>query len=200
MNLSVYFDRVKLRSAERMLAEIKNGLAKAMAGAVNDTLENIKTATAKGLTERLAITQRDVKQYLKIKRAQPKPGKASGVFSVERVKRPNLAKFKARQTKKGVTFRIVKSGSRKLIPGAFGRPDPKRPEWVAIRSGRARHPLVFLRGVSVYAAYLKAGIHEKMAAFAEERLAVNLWSRIHFLMLAKSGKIKMTKGRAKALE
>ena len=79
----------------------------------------------------------------------------------------NLAHFQARQTAKGVTFKIKRGGPRKLIPGSFLINGGKT---VMIREGRARLPIKALQTIDVPNMFNTRRINVKVIAFIKAKL------------------------------
>jgi hypothetical protein len=110
-------------------------LAKQVAGALNDTAKHEKSNISKLIREKVNIQKRDVDKYIGISRASPKYLIAE--VYLEKHERIALKYFGARQTKKGVTYRIAKSstpagkggrrkaGPKERITDAFGPNIPR---------------------------------------------------------------------------
>lgn len=89
---------------------------KAMYRALKKTLGNTKTGTAREIRKSLNLKADRIKKDLKA----IGPSKGSMDARLRCKSRPvGYTHFGARQTKKGVTVKVTKSGGRKLIPHAF---------------------------------------------------------------------------------
>ncbi len=179
------------------LRDIKNGAPKAIAGAINDTIKKAKTRLlqSKGeLRSKVNIKRKDIAPYVDTsKRANV--SRLTGRLSVHSSKRLSLAYFGARQTNKGVTYKIERRGARKLIPGAFGYPDGTSGFlWVARRRGRERNPIVFLRGPSAWGVFSKASVVGVTTKIGNDDLRTALDRRVKFMVMVANGTIA-TKGR-----
>lgn len=101
------------------LNELKNTLNESMikkvAGrTIKRTTSKLKTVTAQEVRKTYNIKSKDLKNYIKLKKV------SNFKYIVKIVSRQsNLAKFGARQTKKGVSVLVKKGEGRKLITGAF---------------------------------------------------------------------------------
>ncbi len=110
---------------QRQLDALQQDVAQqATARALNRTVEQAKTAMSKEIRAEFVLPASTVNQALFIGRASFKRGELGLQASLssisQRGKRAlNLAHFQARETAKGVTFKIKRGGPRKLIPGAF---------------------------------------------------------------------------------
>lgn len=109
----------------RQLDQLRSDVAtKATASALNKTITQAKTAMSREIRDEFVLPAATVNQSLIISRASAKGGRFSMEASLSSIsqygKRSlNLAHFQARETKKGVTFKIKRGGPRKLIPGSF---------------------------------------------------------------------------------
>lgn len=124
--------------------------AQATSRAVNRTMEQARTAMSREIRNEFVLPAAKVNAALRIIRASVK----GGVFQIEaalespsqRGRSLNLINFGARQTKQGVTFRVRKSGGRKLIRGAF---IGNKGRTVFIREGKRRLPIKPLQMIGV---------------------------------------------------
>ena len=169
---------------QRALQSLQKDIAnKAAASALNKTVAQAKTAMSKEIRAEFVMPAAKVNEALSITRA-----KGSGAsFSLEaslqarRDKRPgfNLINFAARQTKKGVTFKIKKVGPRKLIPGSFigndGRTvfirtgEAKRRMTKGMHAGKMREPIKALQTIDVSSMFNTRRINAKVVAMIETR-------------------------------
>lgn len=116
---------------------------KAMATAINRTLERGRSEAVRQVRDRYNIKAGDVRQVLRIRRASSKAGAVvlEGVlYGDSRTRSVNVIKFGARELRKqkGTSVRIKRAGSKRIIRGAFianaGRT-------VFRRKGKARLPI-----------------------------------------------------------
>lgn len=119
----------------RAFAIINNGVAKFQVREIDKSVRKHVAIKSKGVKESLVITK--------------KASSTSPVaeITVEKNERAKLKYFGARQTKKGVSYRIGKSGKRSVIKGAFI--SKKLGGHVYKRSTKKRLPIKIMRGVSV---------------------------------------------------
>ena len=123
----------------------------ATARALNRTVEQAKTAMSREIRQEFVLPAATVNASLIIRRASFKGGsfnlEASLTSISQRGKRSlNLSHFQARQTAKGVTFKIKRNGPRQLIPGAFLINEGNT---VMIRVGKKRLPIKALQTINV---------------------------------------------------
>lgn len=109
---SAQFDRVA-----RLLSAVKGGAELAGSRAINDTLKALRASAVRKIRERLNIKARDIRDRIFLTRATR--NKLEGRFDVTGGRRLPVFLFGAKQTKKGVTYKIKKGESRKLVPGAW---------------------------------------------------------------------------------
>ncbi len=137
---------------QRQLNALKEDIArKATASALNKTIAQAKTAMSKEIRAEFMLSASEVNAALFISKASAKGGEfrlqASLSSISQRGKRSlNLAHFAARQTRKGVSFKISRKGGRKTIPGSFLINGGKT---VMIRTGKSRLPIKALQTIDV---------------------------------------------------
>lgn len=121
MNISI---QINFPQVQRALTELRTDVGnRAMASALNKTVAQAKTAMSREIRAEFNISAGKVGESLRITRAVATGGRFSLSAALEaggrRGRSMNLAAFGARQTAKGVSFKIKKSGPRKTIPGSF---------------------------------------------------------------------------------
>ncbi len=109
---SAQFDRVA-----RLLRAVAGGAELAGSRAINDTLKALRASAVRKIRERLNIKAKDIRDRIFLTRATR--NKLEGRFTVTGERRLPVFLFGAKQTKKGVTYKIKKGESRKLVPGAW---------------------------------------------------------------------------------
>ena len=117
------------------------------------------------------MTAATVGKSLRIKRATASAatfGLAAELSSISRAgKRSlNLAHFAARQTAKGVSFKVKRNGARKTIPGAFLINQGKT---VMIRTGKRRLPIKALQTIDVGQMFNTGRIKGTVVRFIEQK-------------------------------
>ena len=119
-SISVTLDRSDWLDLQRSLRSIQNGAPRALKSAVNRTLNGVKTDMARETQQRLALKQKRIKKDIKItKRANMRD--FSGRVS-SKGQPVSLYSFGAKQKKRGVSVKVLKSEGRKTIRGAFIAP------------------------------------------------------------------------------
>ncbi|MFC5498146.1 phage tail protein [Caenimonas terrae] len=122
----------------------------ALVRAVNSTLAQGQTRMAQEISREFNITSREVKDRLQVIKATWRNGLLSvkGVLQVtnKRGRSLNLIHFDARQTPAGVSVKILRSGGRKVLKGAF---IANQGRTVFQRVGKTRLPIKAMQTVDV---------------------------------------------------
>lgn len=157
---------------QQQIAAMQKDIAEqATARALNRTMEQAKTAMSREIRSEFVLPAATVNQSLRISRARFKGGNINLEASLssisERGKRSlNLAHFQARQTSKGVSFKIKKGGPRKTIPGAFLINGGKT---VMIRVGKKRLPIKALQTINVAQMFNTKRINARVVQVINDR-------------------------------
>jgi len=172
------------------LTNLADNLSKELGVVAWKTGQKVKSTVAKEITKELNVKQSVVKAQVTIDRKQP----SAVVVKVKKTKRIPLKEFKAKQTKKGVTYKISKTKGRKLLPGGFQGPRPgvQNVKWkgrVFKRVVKARLPIRQVYGVSPYGVFVKNDLMLIVLMVARIELEKQLAERIRYLHLKKSGAI-----------
>ena len=108
--------------------------------------------------------------------AQGRGNSEAVVFA--RGKRIPIMAMKAKQTRKGVTYRS--QGKRKLIPSAFIATMPSGHRSVYKRKGKPRLPIAKLYGPSIPKVFVKDAVNRAMEETARVRWDVNFSREMNF--------------------
>ncbi len=205
----IAFDPSQIKAIQGRLADVKNGVPKALAGAINDTAQQERTQVRKKLREKYNIKNADLDKRISITKATQR--KTSGGLHIEKSKRLGLQYFGARQvgsTKRisnkliafpgggSAVFKIfgggvkaaIERGKSKLYVGAFmgPRPGTLAPQLhggVFQRVGKSRLPIKKLFGLSPWGMFLKSGMLGPTANEMEELVQLNIERRVKFLVM-----------------
>lgn len=157
---------------QRQLDAMRRDVAQqATARALNRTVEQAKTAMSKEIRAEFVLPAATVNQSLMINRASLKGGNLGMQATLSSISQPgkrslNLAHFQARQTARGVTFKIRRDGPRQLIPGAFLINGGKT---VMIREGKKRLPIKALQTINVSQMFNTKRINAKVVQVIQDR-------------------------------
>jgi hypothetical protein len=152
---------------QRALEQLhKDVAAKATASALNKTVAQAKTAMSKEIRADFNLSASTVNQSLRITRARASGGRINLEATLSSISKPgarslNLAHFSARQTRKGVSFKIKRNGPRQVIPGSFMINGGKT---VMIRSGKSRLPIEARQTINVAGMFNAKRINAKVIA------------------------------------
>ncbi len=183
----VQVDRGQLAAVEARLQGIANGLPRALSGAVNDTVAKEKTNMSREIRAQVNIKKKDIDPRLTRTRATP--GNPQASITLAKTSRLPLKYFGAKQTKRGVTYKIAKGASRSLLPSAFGPNIDRLGNHVYVRAGKDRLPIVKVMAISAWGAFVKNNLEAPTVADAERVLEHNLERRCRAVLLKSQGKI-----------
>ena len=168
---------------QRALNSLKQDIAlKATASALNKTVAQAKTAMSKEIRAEFVLPASTVSQSLRVSRARAARGTASMDVSLSSVSRPgkrslNLAHFNAKQTSKGVSFKVRRDGPRKVIPGSFLINGGKT---VMIRTGKGRLPIRALQTIDVAQMFNTKRINAKVLGMINAKLPTIFANEVRF--------------------
>jgi hypothetical protein len=149
--IEIKFDKQKLKAIERQLAAVPRALPKVMSRALNRTATSARTATSRSLATQTGLKVKDVRSRIHIERASYSHWRSAIRISTKRL---GLLAFRARQTKRGVSYR---SGSgRETIGHAFIAVMSSGHRGVFKRKTAARLPIVELHGPSLAQVFVDA--------------------------------------------
>jgi hypothetical protein len=191
---------VKITIAASDIARLKKAiedtgrsLRKELSIACNQTANKSKSIISKQIASELATSQKTIRTTIRIAQ-KAKDSEIQAVVEVKKEKRISLKEFGARQTKKGVSYKISKSRGRKTIPGAFQGPKPgsinvRTKGNVFKRVGKSRLPIVKLFGPSSWGVFVVGKKQGPSVAETEAELKKQIDRRIRFIELKASGAI-----------
>lgn len=189
--IAIEINRGQLQRLADAVSSSGKKLTKEIAGAINQVSKKTKLEMGRDIRKRVAIPKDEVEKPLSI-RAQATEGNLSAVVSLKETKRLGLRHFGARQDKRGVSYKIDKTGGRKRVNSAFQGPKPgvMRMKWKGNafkRVGASRLPIVQLKGVSAYGTYKKNEMAGPQVKSIESELTKQLERRIKLNVLRASG-------------
>lgn len=170
--VEIKFDEAKLRKVQRMLRDIPRALPRVMSRAINKTATSAKTDVARRIAGEVNIKVSTIKKNITLKRATYRVWQAVlGIWT----KRIPLINFSARQTAKGVSYKISKTEGRKTIKSAFIISMSSGHKGVFRRAGPRRLPIIELKGPSVGEVFRgSAGLAKAATWKAQQRLGRNI--------------------------
>jgi hypothetical protein len=186
-------DRKKIAELSEELGGNAKRLRKEIAIATNNAAKPVRKEMVRVVTQELAVKQAVVAKQVNI----PKKATAESRGTIVRLKKSKqipLKEFGARQTKKGVGYKISKRTGRKTINGAFQGPKPgtvamRLGGHVFKRLGKSRLPIIKLFGPSPWGVFVKRKYKPEVVLLAKDRFREELDKRIRFHVLKKKGKL-----------
>lgn len=179
--INVDLNLYQVAKLNHLFREYPRRIPRVVAAAVNETAKKEKVQVAKDIREKVNMKAADVKKFIVIRRATPKT--QGGALVIEEGKRIPLKGFGARQSKKGVTYKIEKKEKRKLVPSAFGPKIPRLGKHVFKREWDDRLPIIKLHGPSAWAVFKRAKLEKKTRKETRIELRKQLNRRIRFELM-----------------
>ena len=206
--VSVKFDERKLAQIEGVLSGIKNGVRDALVGAINDTSKQQRTWLSTQIRERVNIKKKDLDPSISIKHATKTT--LSGAIRMSADKRLPLKYFGAKQTAKGIAYKIKKGGPRQKLEtpkvetttkrgkkkkvkdtsvGYFGPNIARLGNHAFKRTTRNRLPIVKLHGPSPWGVFTENKMERPAETETANVLDRNIDRRVKMLLLKAAGGI-----------
>jgi len=181
--VEIKVDDVKLRKVERMLRGFPKAVPKVMSRGINRTITSAKTETARKIAAEISLKVSDVKKTIYIKKASYSRWLAQLGISGSRIP---LKMFKARQTKKGVSYKI--GAKRKFIKSAFFATMSSGHIGVFKRLGKFRLPIAELFGPSLGIVFEESGtIANDVTGSAYKMLGKNIDDQVQLVLKRMKG-------------
>jgi hypothetical protein len=159
------------RQLERLHKDVSEP---ALVRTVNGLLRQGKTRMQRAIVAEFNVKPAIVRESLKVKLAS----RGGGLFTIsgflespsKKGRSRNLIHFGARQTKRGVSVKVKRTGPRKLIPGAFIiHKDNQYGGTVMIRRGKARLPIDSRQTIDVAQMFNTKRVNELVVRFMEAK-------------------------------
>ncbi len=145
--IDIALSKRDLRRAEALLDGVKNGVPRVIVRSVNKVGVSARRRVVDGIRQTVAIKAKDLRhRYVTLRKANYRRMYATIHISGGRIP---LIRWGARQLKRGVSYRINRSGGRKKISGAFIATMDSGHQGVYKRRGKARLPIDELHGPSI---------------------------------------------------
>ena len=162
-----------LNALMNVLTETPKKLPKELASIANKVAKGHAKEIGKEIRKEVVMKAKDVIKFIKQEKKATENDISTNLF-VRGNERVPLKQFGARQTKKGVSYKISKKHKRKTVPSAFGPNIPRLGSHVYARQTKSRLPIRKLYGPSVLGVYLK----NDMLKFSEEQLSDELEKQV----------------------
>lgn len=182
--------RSNIPDVVKTLNKVTDNLPKQLGIATGKATRRGRSIIAKDVTKTIAVKQKTVRQYVKFR----KSGKVRHELTLKKSSRIPLRDFGARQTKRGVTYKINKQSGRQTAVGAFMGPKPgvqftKFKGRVFRRTGKQRLPITQLMGISPWGYVVKGRRIDPIGKQLKQELIKQAYERVRYLKLKKSGAI-----------
>lgn len=116
MAVTVHINKRQIKSIQRRLGNVKK-MPRVAAAAINETARKARTRVVNTLHRRLNMKKGVIRNKVPITVKATRTRLFASINIAAR--RPGLIRFGAKQTAKGVSYKMNRSGSRKKIEGAF---------------------------------------------------------------------------------
>lgn len=182
--VEIKYNRKQLRSITQQLQTMPKKIPTVMMRGINRTIKPALSETAKRLAGEVNITKAAVRKRIVLSKATKRDWRATLRISRRRIR---LIDWKARQTKKGVSYSIER-GKRVMVPGSFiatvlaSEPQGEH-KGVFKRVGATQFPIVQLRGPSLGEVFKDAPmIVQQVMGFTGKKLVVEIDKQIKYAL------------------
>lgn len=204
--LSVEIRKQQLDRLARATARAGKKMKKELAGAINQVSKKTKLQMGRDIRNTVNLKKDEAEKPLSI-RTEASEGSLFAVVQLKKTPRLGLRHFGARQDRRGVSYKISKTGGRSRIEGAFQGPKPGviKTSWkgnvfarvggnVKMTKGRyqgkMRQQIEQKKGVSAYGAYVKNNLAAPLVSDVESELMKQVERRIKLNILRAEGLVK----------
>lgn len=192
--IEIQINAKQLKRLREAVGKSKKSIKKELAGAINATSKKTKLQVGRDIRKTVNLKKDEAERPLSL-RATATETNLVAVVSLKKTKRLGLRHFGARQDKRGVSYKIGKTGGRSRVDGAFQGPRPgvMKMSWKGNafkRVGKERLPIVMLKGVSAYGAYAKNDLEGPQVKEINKELSKQMERRINLNILRANGLVK----------
>lgn len=192
--IEIQINARQLKRLREAVGKSKKSIKKELAGAINATSKKTKLQVGRDIRKTVNLKKDEAERPLSI-RATATEANLVAVVSLKKTKRLGLRHFGARQDKRGVSYKISKTGGRSRVNGAFQGPRPgvMKMSWKGNafkRVGKERLPIVMLKGVSAFGAYAKNDLEGPQVKEINKELSKQMERRINLNILRANGLVK----------
>lgn len=189
--IAIEINADQLRRLGESAAAAKKSLSKELAAAINAVSKKTKLQMGRDIRATVNMKKDESEKPLSI-RATATPQSLEAIVSLKKTRRLGLRHFGAKQDKRGVSYKIMKKGGRQRVDGAFMGPNPKaiKISWkgnVFKRVGQSRLPIVPIKGVSAYGAYVINDLAGPQEQVITAELTKQMERRINLNVLRANG-------------
>jgi len=173
-----------------LMESLKGKARKAVFGAFKDVAKSVRTTIAREVTKRIKVPYGLTLKRIRVQ--GPSLNNLAMRIHMDEKNKPGLMSFGAKQARKGVSYKIEKSGKRGFIRSAFIRPGntsglrnvgksaigTSGPNRVFIRISKSPLPIRDLKGPSLNAVVTKNDIDAAQKKVIETKLPERILARL----------------------
>lgn len=189
--LSVEINKSQLARLTGACISASKSITKELAGSINQVAKKTKLEMGRDIRAVVSMKKEESEKPLSV-RANATAANLSATVTLKKTPRLGLRHFGARQDKRGVSYKISKTGGRGRVDGAFQGPKPgvMKTSWKGNafkRVGKARLPIVQIRGVSAWGTYVRNNLTAPRTAAVADELHKQMERRIKLNVLRANG-------------
>ena len=189
--IEIEINAKQLLELQKAVGRAKKNFAKELAAAINAVSKKTKLQIGRDIRAVVAIEKKESEKPISI-RATASTDNLKAIVNLKKTKRLGLRAFKAKQDKRGVAYKISKTGGRARVDSAFQGPKPGviKMSWrgnAFKRAGAARKPIIKLQGVSAFGAYAKNDLSGPQIKTIKAELVKQVDRRIKLNVLRAEG-------------
>lgn len=179
--IDIEINKAQLKRVELMLRGMPRAMPGVLSRAVNRTAISARTQINKEIRQEINIKAADLNEKLILEKA--KQNYPVAVIKMSR-KRIPVMDFGAKQTAKGVSYKIKKQGGRQTIKSAFITTMPETGHTgVFKRWGKTRLPIVELKGPSIGEVFKRGpALIKRITQQAYKNLGHNIESQLDYVL------------------
>ena len=204
--ISIEINHSQLKRLIDATTKAKKGFKKELAAAVNQAAKKTRLDMGRQIRATVTLKKDESEKPISV-RLNATEANLAAVVNLKKTPRLGLRHFGAKQDRRGVSYKISKTGGRSKILGAFMGPKPGviKTSWrgnVFVRegaavkaskgrhTGRMRQPIVQRFGVSAFGVYVKNNLTKPQVEAVTEELKKQIERRINLNVLRASGLVK----------
>jgi hypothetical protein len=189
--IAIEIDKGQIAKLTKAVSRAKKSLPKEIAAAINSTSKKTRLGIGREIRKTVAIPKAETEKTISIV-AKASADSLKAVVTLKKTKRLGLRHFGGRQDKRGVSYKISKTGGRKRVDGAFQGPRPgvMKMSWrgnAFKRVGKSRLPIVQIKGVSPFGAHVKNDLSGPQVKEIKAELEKQIERRIKLNVLRAEG-------------
>ena len=187
-DVEIKFSKRQLEEVRKTLRSIPHEMPRVISQAINATAREGRTDISRKIRAVINAKVKDVNRRIVIKKATQKRWLAIIQIALDRLP---LRTFGARQTKKGISYKIDRAGGREKIDSAFIATMPGGHIGVYKRRGKERLHIGERFGPSIGQVFdNEEGLSETFKRAAGAKLTKNIYSKIDWVLSKQKFSVK----------